>query len=303
MLFRVIRVNLFVFFLIIMGLSNLAFANQPPLSLTISTWNIEWLSSENKKAPVKRTPEDIEALHQIVNGLNADIIALQEINDIAAAQAVFGERYEIILSDRSTKKYADLQFKEINQYTGFAIKKGIPISDPTDVIFPHSKSKLRFGAYITLYPNTAHEVHVLSIHFKAGCTGAFRNKRSCRILKDQGRSLSDWMISKEKKQQQYVVLGDFNHNLSYNGDWLWKDITRPIQAKPNLMTKKTLSNCLIRSNKKSDKTHKFRYVIDHIITSPTIRSQNATQQLYDKAAVLAFKLSDHCPVQGGITLQ
>ncbi|MDN3685881.1 hypothetical protein QW180_29450 [Vibrio sinaloensis] len=72
-----------------------------------------------------------------------------------------------------------------------------------------SNSKLRFATYVVIQPNSERPIHLLSVHLKARCSGAYKNNRDCRILKQQGERLNQWINEKEVANQAYVILGDF----------------------------------------------------------------------------------------------
>lgn len=113
-------------------------------------------------------------------------------------------------------------------------------------------------------------------------------------MKQQGQALAKWIKAREDNKQQYVVLGDFNHNLGYRGDWLWDVLSDSTNAK--LVTKNTKAECKVRSNRNPNKTHQFRSVIDHIILSGDLKASSGVQTVFKTQDVLDYKLSDHCPV-------
>ncbi|TOE79683.1 hydrolase, partial [Vibrio parahaemolyticus] len=67
------------------------------------------------------------------------------------------------------------------------------VSDPADFSITRGNSKLRFASYIVFNPNQKDELHLLSVHLKAGCSGAYKNSRDCQTLSQQGEALAKWM--------------------------------------------------------------------------------------------------------------
>lgn len=271
------------------------------MATTFTSWNIEWLSSSPsaKFSESHRSAADVRKLNQHFIKTQSDVLAFQEVNDPQIIGDVVGSDYQLFFSDRSQRSNRSLQFDDINQYTGFAVRKGIPTSDPVD--FPldtHSGSKLRFATYIVLYPDSKQPIHALSVHLKARCAGAYRNDRHCKTLKSQGGELNKWIKERERQNQAYVILGDFNHNLGYSGDWLWQSIAKSTNA--SLATQFTSADCKVRSRKQPNKTHQFRSLIDHIVVSDQLTASNAQQVTYDTNQVLSYHLSDHCPIQATI---
>ncbi len=269
--------------------SSFSFAQD---SIKLTSWNIEWLSINGEK--VSRTPQDFIKLNHYVDKTDIDVLAFQEVESHAAISKVVGSEYTIYLSDRAQPSHRHLQFNDTNQYTGFAVRKGIDVDDRPDFSITQGNSKLRFASYIVLNPNKDNETHLLSVHLKAGCSGAYRNNRDCKIVKQQGQALAKWIKAREDNKQHYVVLGDFNHNLGYRGDWLWEVLSNNTDAR--LVTKNTKAECKVRSNRNPNKTHQFRSVIDHIIASGDLKTSPGIQTVFKSQDVLDYKLSDHCPV-------
>ncbi|RJX75446.1 endonuclease/exonuclease/phosphatase family protein [Vibrio sinensis] len=270
-------------------------------SIKFSTWNIEWLTNDPIKSikSTQREEKDFAALANHFSTMKSDVLAFQEVDSEQAIEKLVGNDYHIYLSDRANRSYQRNQFDDINQYTGFAIDKNIPVLDKPDIKLDKSPgSKLRFGTYVILYPDSDSPIHALSIHLKARCSGKYKNNRHCQTLKQQGIQLNQWILEREQQQQPYIILGDFNHNLAYRNDWLWNDVTEGTQAV--LLTESTNASCKVRSNKNPNKTHQFRSLIDHIITSDLLLSHNTVQNSFNTADVLNFQMSDHCPISTDI---
>ncbi len=261
-------------------------------SINLTSWNIEWLAVQGGN--VARTKTDFEKLAQYIDKTQADVLAFQEVESATAMKQVLGNDYTIYISDRADSTNRHLQFNDSNQYTGFAVRNGIRVTDVPDFSITQGNSKLRFASYIVLNSKQGSDTHLLSVHLKAGCSGAYRNNRDCEIVKQQGQALSKWIKDRESKKQQYVILGDFNHNLAFHGDWLWEAISKNTNAE--LKTKNSKAECKVRSNKDPNKAHQFRSLIDHIIVSGNLKASSAVQTVFKTQDVLDYKLSDHCPI-------
>ena len=271
-------------------------------TLDITTWNIEWLNlnSDATEDKGKRSDADFQALTRHFQRFNTDILAFQEVDSIAAIQKVVGNDYRIVLSERAMPQHQQHQFRTLNQYTGFAIKSTIPFATPADIdLYRRTNHKLRFATYVILYPNTRKEMHLLAVHLKAGCAGAFHpNADSCQTLKTQGKALNHWLQERERHQHAFMILGDFNHNLAYRDDWLWQIITHNTAQSARLATQDTPARCQVRSRRQPDKLHRFRSLIDHIIVSRQVTHQQVQQMVFPTDEVLRYRLSDHCPIHG-----
>ncbi|HAS6347081.1 TPA: endonuclease/exonuclease/phosphatase family protein [Vibrio vulnificus] len=269
--------------------------------ITVTSWNMEWLSS-SPSARVKesqRDDEDFKKLAYYFQTTATDLLAFQEVNDINALRKVVGKEYQILLSDRANPRYQRFQFDDINQYTGFAIRKGLPYRDVGDVQLNKGNSKLRFASYVVI-GDGPHEIHVLNVHLKAGCSGTYKSSDACKTLKNEGQELSKWIVERQKLEQRYMVLGDFNHNLAHPNDWLMAELAN--KGDLLLLTAKTAAKCKVRSKKNPDRIHSFRSLIDHIAVSDGLSATQANQTVFSSQDVLQYQLSDHCPVSTTLTL-
>lgn len=243
---------------------------------------------------VLREEQDFDQLAHHFEQIDSDILAFQEVDDVDAIRRVVGPDYRIVMSDRASSRYNANQFQGVNQYTGFAVKQSVDVVNKPDIkLETRSGSKLRFASYIVADIQDK-PVHLLSVHLKAGCSGAYKRNNNCDRLKQQAKVLNDWIVEREEKQQAYAVLGDFNHNLSYRGDWLWSVLSENNQAQ--LATRSTRAECKVRSNRNKNKTHQFRSLIDHIIVSEDLNTSSTKQYVFPSQDVLDYFLSDHCPV-------
>lgn len=285
--------SLFAIFIALTSFSCFSFA-----STVYSTWNLEWLTSKpsSKFAPSQRHDGDFKRLNHYFRLLDSDILAFQEVNDAIALQRVVGPDYQLYFSQRKENKHRRHQFDEINQYTGFAVRKGIKVTNQPDIKLDHdSRSKLRFASYLVIERPNASPLHALSVHLKARCSGAYRNNRDCKTLKQQGEVLNRWIRSREAKGDSYIILGDFNHNLSYRKDWLLNTLFQETQA--HLATRHTKASCKVVSRNNPNKLHQFRSLIDHVITSPDLKAKEVKQQVYQSNDLFKYQLSDHCPIR------
>lgn len=265
--------------------------------LNISTWNIEWLTStpDHNIKQSQRNEQDFEKLNHYFQSLDSDVLAFQEIDSADAIQTIIGNDYTVVMSERANKDNAKHQFKDINQFTGFAIRDHVTFTNMDDLqLSGGATSKLRFASYIKVNHGQESELHILNVHLKAGCSGAYRNNRNCNTLKSQGKSLQSWIQDRERQSQSYVILGDFNHNMGYPNDWFWTQLSNNADAR--LITQHTKAQCKVRSRKNPTKTHQFRNLIDHIIVSNDLTTQSTEQQVFESNDVLDYQLSDHCPV-------
>ncbi len=266
--------------------------------LTLATWNIEWLSTQPspKFTASIRSEQDYQLLSHYFEKISPDVLAFQEVNDTQAIEKIIRtEQFNIVLSQRAMNPKR--QFDKINQFTGFAIDRRLTFSNPPDLdLLPSSTSKLRLATYIIVQAQNNKPVHMLSVHLKAGCSGAKKNSHACTIVNKQAKTLNRWMNERVENGDSFIVAGDFNHNLSYPNDWLWKTLSKGVSETITLATEVTKAECLVKSTRSKAQTHQFRHLIDHIIVSSDLTASNTKQTVYDKQHVLKRQLSDHCPI-------
>lgn len=97
--------------------------------LTLASWNLEFLAEKDGVGCAPRTAEDYAAMRPIANRLDADVIAFQEAENIAAAERVFTpDRFKVVMEERpgapsGTCGGKHSQQKVIRRAVGFAIRK------------------------------------------------------------------------------------------------------------------------------------------------------------------------------------
>ncbi len=270
--------------------------------ITFSTWNIEWLTTDPnyRIKQSQRGIQDFQQLSEVFTKISSQsfhIMAFQEINSKKGLEKITGPNYQYFFSDRSKNKHRHQQFININQYTGFAISKGINVRDMEDInLTPSLFNKQRFAAYVVVSINQEKPIHLLSVHLKSGCFNARKNTKACKLIEKQAKTLNAWILEKQRKSQSFILLGDFNHNLAYPNDWLWAIITDNTQPKIELNSQKTNAACLVKSKFKLNNTYRYRYLIDHIISSPDLALGQSKQITFTKYQALNYNLSDHCPL-------
>jgi endonuclease/exonuclease/phosphatase family metal-dependent hydrolase len=231
---------------------------------------------------------DYARLREYARGLNADIVALQEVNGPEAAARVFDpEEYAFHFPQRPQV-----------QSTGFAYRRSLNVTvlpDVTSLALEH----LRPGVDLVVRVD-GRELRLLAIHLKAGCPRGDlqRPSRSCTKLRRQLVELERWVDARAEEETPFVVLGDFNRRLA-GTDALWAEIDdgEPHNAVLNAPARHQRSACWGESP---------RHFIDHIVldrlASTWIQPGSFREVMYAPSdAAYKRTLSDHCPVS--ITLK
>lgn len=293
---------------------------QQPQSLTVMSWNLEWFGTPR----VTRTDADYAYFTDVIRRVSPDIIAFQEADSKEAVERILPKgQYSLYLSDRHGK--ASESFRNSNQYTGFAIRQSLPVSDPKDIASlnirtaPKSgerarKGRLRYGTYVVVHPQSGTPIHLLSVHLKSGCYSSkiSRQSASCRVLSYQAGVLKNWIDQRLAAKESFLISGDFNHRMADSGDWLYRSLSTASSSDRHsvqLLTKDVNASCYVRLNRSKRKAEYRRYtaLIDHFVASADIayalRQGKVYQYPFSREDVRRLTLSDHCPLVLDIRLQ
>lgn len=289
--------------------------------LKLATWNLEWLiapealqalrgrcTPEGVRAPpgtrsipcdvaakLNRSRADFDALARYARQLDADVIALQEVDGASAARLVFPGYRFCFTGSRNV------------QNTGFAIRPGIPYRCGPDLKALSLGDSVRRGAGLVLYPGEPRELRLLSVHLKSGCGNRLLDDRrkECAAVARQVPVLEGWIDREAAAGRPFAVLGDFNRNLlrdlgparSETGAplRLWPEIddgAPPDADLANTAEGQRFVNCSMRQT--------FRGYIDYIVLSRSLGTVvvpgSFDRVVYRTEDAVRRKLSDHCPV-------
>ena len=297
-----------------------------PQTLRLATWNLEWLidprefralaksctprgqSRGNRERSIpcnvadelERSAADFRALARYAEQLDADVIALQEVDGPMAAKRVFRNHEFCFTARRGV------------QNNGFAIRKGIPFRCGEDLDELSLGGRVRSGAYLIVYPQDQRELHWLSVHLKAGCPRRpLDDPRSdCVTLAKQVPILESWIDAQATADRGYAILGDFNHDFGTRGParneagevrnfWAEIDDGDPPGARLiNVSSGERFVNCSAAQN--------YSSYIDHVVLGEKLARDRVpgsfVRTTFETKDDLNRNLSDHCPVGVDIRL-
>jgi endonuclease/exonuclease/phosphatase family metal-dependent hydrolase len=253
----------------------------------ITTWNLNWFTinpapTDRPADAPHRTRADIAALRAYADRLDADIVALEELDGTDSAAALFPpDRYTLLTIHQ-----------RIAQQVGLAVRRPIAVTQNPDLaaldvepaLAPH---RLRNGLDATLiFPNGA-TLRVLAVHLKTGCiTDDIGHSRrpACALLAQQIPPLTAWLAARAAEARPFALLGDFN-----------RDFDREEAVQSALDAAAPL---LRVTQGTSDPCWDGGPFIDHIFLGGPARAWLMPASLRVMTYISGDKnqLSDHCPV-------
>jgi endonuclease/exonuclease/phosphatase family metal-dependent hydrolase len=252
-------------------------------SLTIASWNLDWLNRRNQHGPVPRSDGDYERLQRYAQRLAADVVAVQEVDGQEALRRVFAEaEYDYHVTSQ----------REV-QRAGFVYRKGLSVERHPD-LDALNVGGVRTGADLTVRVN-GQSLRLLSVHLKSDCFAASLRspKPACVKLQAQLPVLERWIDERAAAGEPFLVLGDFNRRLNAADEFYAElDDGSPPNADLTLLSDGHPSKCW---------AGKYPELIDHMLLSrdalPWLKPASFSQLEYE-AADARFKprLSDHCPI-------
>ncbi|MEL7478607.1 MAG: endonuclease/exonuclease/phosphatase family protein [Pseudomonadota bacterium] len=256
----------------------------PDNSLAVATWNTEHLAENNGQGCKARSEADYEKLKVYASNLNADVVALQEVESAKAVARVFPEeKWQIIISDRPDSQ----------TYT--CRESGLTSTQQKAIAAP--RAGLRQGIKLTIQ-HEDEKLHIVNLHLKSGCfvdDYLDSDKESCAVLSQQIKILDNYLESQQLNQENWIVLGDFNHRLANPNNRFRKDLFHS----PGLFGDKSFPNNQLQNltDGKTGCHPKYPAPIDHIFVSSALSTKYNSESLkfhYFDNMNIDDMLSDHC---------
>ena len=267
-------------------------------TIKLAAWNMEHLAETNGSGCRPRTDTDYAAMRAYVADLNADVIAIQEVESKAAAERVFDSAlYTVVMEERiGTDRGGFCRGREgltINaQRTGFAIRKGLPFDrqpDLTDI--QADNPDLRSGVDLIVRPRGGEPIRLLSVHLKSGCSSGASNE-ACPVLFAQVPVMERWIDDRAAEGVRFAVLGDFNRRLGMANDSVWGDWDDASPPNADL--------ALASGDQPAGCNPRYRDFIDFIVLD---RRATAGLRGFEEKTFEGEGLSDHCAISARLTLR
>ncbi len=269
--------------------------------LKIATWNLAWLSLRPAGDPAippdvpRRGAADLDRLAGYARRLNADVVALQEVDGPEVAARVFdGRNYSFVFAEENDV-----------QRVGFALHRSLRVTRHPDLaaldVQARSRFSLRRGVDVTVEAG-GQRLRLLAVHLKSSCHDAPLANAStpqCQALAAQVPVLAAWMAERRREGVAFAVLGDFNRRLNPREE-MFQSLNA---AAPVVSVAEGYSNpCWARGNSSG------RAFIDHILLGGAAREwwrrDSLKVMVYTETDPrLRELLSDHCPVSVQLSLR
>jgi endonuclease/exonuclease/phosphatase family metal-dependent hydrolase len=208
--------------------------------LRLSTWNLEHLAASGDAGCRRRSEADYARLRHHAARLQADIVALQEVENAAAVARVFDPAvYAIEISSQPDRDLGRCRRQpdqeRTMQRTGFAINRkrladlGLTYRRLPDNAAIGLESQ-RWATRVALEPSgeRSEPIELLSLHLKSGCSygrlDGTVDRHQCDLLIRQRGILEEWIDARASAGERFILLGDFNRQLDQPNDGFWADI-------------------------------------------------------------------------------
>lgn len=286
--------------LVLAGCAGMSKPAPQQQSLRLAAWNLEHLAEADGTGCRPRTEADYAKLRAYAAKLDADVIAIQEVETVAAAKRVFDPTaYDIVLSDQPYPPFKETCGKDSAepirpQRNGFAIRKGIgfAVNPPLTALDVERAGgrPVRWGIDVTL---TGSALRLMSVHLKSGCSAGFMaDDEDCPLLMEQVPTIKGWIDAREAASEAFVILGDFNRRLKPEDKEVWQ----AWNTGGNLHIAALEGEGGVR-NPGCD-GGKYKDFIDHIVLSGAAFSRwdkaSFGELVYDERG--DAMPSDHCPI-------
>lgn len=259
----------------------------------IATWNMGWLTVraqeinglniDPKRAIYQRTDADFARLRAYAHKLDADIIALQEVDTAEAVAKVFDPaEYSVVLADET-------DFQRV----GWAVRKSVTFTRMPDLaaldVHDGKRWSLRKGVDVVFHLPSG-DLRALAVHLKSGCFSVKAQNDACPVIAEQMPIVSAWIDQRQAEGVSLLVAGDFNRRLNRE-DPLWQVLDNG-PAPLALLTEGRGNPCW---------AGEYPEFIDQLV----LGGQVAAHVKPDSFGVLTYaetekadkkRISDHCPV-------
>ncbi|MFW5680869.1 MAG: endonuclease/exonuclease/phosphatase family protein [Pseudomonadota bacterium] len=197
-------------------------------ALRIAVWNVEHLAAPGEDGCIERDATDFAVIRRYLDGIEADVWLLQEVESEATLAHVFGDEGWSFHVDRRPSRPGPACREDPDRSLGM-LRTAVVVRDGVDhrrladlaALDLDGDGRLRPGVHVRLTGDV--RLDLLSIHLKSGCfeERIGRTRYDCPILFAQAEALEAWLDDLSAAGRAVVVGGDFNRRLEVEGDPIW----------------------------------------------------------------------------------
>ncbi len=268
-------------------------------TVSVGTFNIAWMG-DGINDRIVRSEADIERIAEVIRDANADVLALQEIENEQALKRVLGllPEYRFVMpgitAANSSKQRLAVLFKPsmtvtaLGEYTPLAIdaarhRAGFVVRCSVRCSTWFTRDSLQWVMMVVHLKSTSNADSTLALK---------DSSRSIRRL--QAQRTAWWLDSVQRHEPNVVVLGDMNDAPLGNG--------KRASTLDALTALTTTGSATFLTEGMTSCKHTLWQSIDHILVSAAMRALYVPYS----ATMIAFphqynhdqadRVSDHCPV-------
>lgn len=289
-----------------------------------ASWNIANFShiegvEHRPDIGTRRNATDFAVLKKYADGLDADVIALEEIGTIEAVELLFPpSRFTVIPSEQLAAAAAAGGSEDI--FTAIVVRKRPDITvglqrdlNELAVIHQADGRPVRSGTAVQL-DLAGTKIWVLAVHLKSSCPDtanlAGSGDADCKTLWSQRIPLRAWIEEREANGEAFAIMGDFNRQFRRFGpaDQFWQALSADGVSQPNIV-----AHPLSVTRRCPTRLGVGTQPIDWIMLSGTLANGYVDQSYWETRYKLAdinatggfgnnSRISDHCPIQVDVAL-
>ena len=247
------------------------------IGFEIMTWNWEFFPTA--------ADSTINALTEIIDDLDIDIIAIQEIRKMSYFEDLMNNlpMYDAVLSQNSSFLHQAIIYKH-NDFDAISTKELFIDNDYNFAGRPPLQSTFKDRV-------TGNIINVINIHMKCCDSGLERRKKASKML-------HEYIYNNEKLNDNWIVLGDWNDDLK---DEVGEHCFEPFLDNQNF--KFVTESIVYDYDQASYPKAPYHSFLDHILISTNLINDNDYQirtvpidKMMGGYDIYEYYISDHLPV-------
>jgi endonuclease/exonuclease/phosphatase family metal-dependent hydrolase len=260
-------------------------------AITLGTFNMEWLGDASSDDRKPRTDADIALLASIVRDTDADVLAVQEIENDQALKRLLDvlPEYRAVLGVGGGKQHVGVLYR--SSVSVQRVEERWLWTETKDTVSEKAKPNPTRGGLVLRSAAGNVRWTMMVIHLKSTSRADSTPElvaRSRLIRQAQSAAVRLWTDSVMQRGEYAIVVGDFNDS--------------PERKRSTLDTLANAPNLTFVTGGLPSCAYAGLTGIDHIVVSPSLQKRVVAGTLHtvnfraELPEPLAKRVSDHCPV-------